>query len=88
MEKVAKMKNVDKRFALFLVMLFVFVAWIGVIFVWLLPIVLEDPDTIDPMLTLTAGLGVGGISQFFILVLKDGWQFYFRKKPQVEQPSE
>lgn len=78
------MKNADKRFALFLVMLFVFVAWIGIIFVWLLPIVLENPDTIDPMLTLTAGLGVGGISQFFILVLKDGWQFYFRKKPQGE----
>ena len=70
----------DKRFALFLIMLVAFVAWIGVIFVWLLPIVLENPDTLDPMLTLIAGLGVGGISQFFILVLKDGWQFYYRKK--------
>lgn len=82
------MKKVDKRFILFIVMLAVFVAWIGVVFVWLLPIVLENPDTIDPMLTLIAGLGVGGISQFFILVLKDGWQFYFRKKPQGEQSNE
>ena len=82
-----KNREVDTRLLLFLVMLVVFVAWIGVIFVWLLPIVLENPDTIDPMLTLIAGLGVGGISQFFILVLKDGWQFYFRKKPQEEKPQ-
>lgn len=75
----------DRRFALYLVMLAVFAAWVAVIFVWLLPMVLENPDTIDPMLTLIAGLGVGGITQFFILVLKDGWQFWFRKRGPENQ---
>lgn len=75
----------DTRLVLYIVMLAVFVAWLGVIFTLLLPVALQNPDTVDPMLTLLAGLGVGGISQFFILLLKDGWQFYFRKKQASEE---
>ncbi len=70
----------DKRPILFLVMLGVFVAWLGVIFGWLLPTALKKPESIEPMLTLVTGLGVGSVTQFFILLLKDGWQFWFRKK--------
>jgi len=70
----------DKRQILFLVMLGVFVAWLGVIFGWLLPTALKKPENIEPMLVLVTGLGVGGVTQFFILLLKDGWQFFFRKK--------
>lgn len=70
----------DKRHILFLTMLGVFVAWLGVIFGWLLPTALKKPETIEPMLALVTGLGVGSVTQFFILLLKDGWQFFFRKK--------
>jgi len=70
----------DKRHVLFLAMLGVFVAWLGVIFGWLLPTALKTPENIEPMLLLVTGLGVGGVTQFFILLLKDGWQFYFRKR--------
>jgi len=70
----------DKRHVLFLAMLGVFVAWLGIIFGWLLPLALKTPENIEPMLLLVTGLGVGGVTQFFILLLKDGWQFYFRKR--------
>jgi len=70
----------DKRHILFLAMLGVFVAWLGIIFGWLLPMALKTPENIEPMLLLVTGLGVGGVTQFFILLLKDGWQFYFRKR--------
>ena len=70
----------DARHYLFLAMLVVFVAWLGVIFGWLLPTALKKPETIEPMMALVTGLGVGGITQFFILLLKDAWQFFFRKK--------
>jgi hypothetical protein len=66
---------------LFYALLTVFAVWLAVIFVYLLPKVVEKPDIIDPMMALLAGLGVGGVSQFFMLLLKDGWQFFFRKKP-------
>ena len=66
---------------LFCALLGVFVVWLVIIFIYLLPKVIEKPTIIDPMMALLAGLGVGGVSQFFMLLLKDGWQFFFRKKP-------
>ena len=66
---------------LFCALLGVFVVWLIIIFIYLLPKVIEKPTIIDPMMALLAGLGVGGVSQFFMLLLKDGWQFFFRKKP-------
>jgi H+/Cl- antiporter ClcA len=66
---------------LFYALLGTFAAWLAIIFVYLMPKVLQKPDVIDPMMALLAGLGVGGVSQFFMLLLKDGWQFFFRKKP-------
>ena len=66
---------------LFYALLGVFVVWLVIIFIYLLPKVIEKPTIIDPMMALLAGLGVGGVSQFFMLLLKDGWQFFFRKKP-------
>lgn len=69
----------DRRVLLFLVMLALFAAWLGVIAFWVFPYVARDLAKIDPMMALVAGLGIGGVTQFFVLVLKDGWQFFFRK---------
>jgi len=66
---------------LFFTLLGVFAGWLIIIFVYLLPKAIEKPDIIDPMMALITGLGVGGVSQFFMLLLKDGWQFFMRKKP-------
>ena len=66
---------------LFWGLLSAFIIWLVVIFLYLLPKALEKPENINPMMALIAGLGVGGVSQFFMLLLKDGWQFFFRKRP-------
>jgi len=71
----------NNQFKLFCALLGTFAAWLAVIFVYLLPKVVEKPDIINPMMALLSGLGIGAVSQFFMLLLKDGWQFFFRKKP-------
>ena len=76
------------QFRLLLCLLGVFVAWLALIFVYLLPKVLEEPTLVDPMMALLTGLGLGAVSQFFMLLLKDGWQYFFRKKPPVEKKEE
>jgi len=75
------MNQAMNQLRLFYALLGVFAGWLGVIFIYLLPKVIEKPTIIDPMMALIAGLGVGGVSQFFMLLLKDGWQFFMRKKP-------
>jgi len=72
---------------LFCYLLGVFLVWLVIIFIYLLPKVIEKPTIIDPMMALLAGLGVGGVSQFFMLLLKDGWQFFFRKAPPTTPPA-
>ena len=70
---------------LFYALLGVFAGWLAIIFLYLLPKVVEKPDIINPMMALLGGLGVGAVSQFFMLLLKDGWQFFFRKKPPTTE---
>lgn len=69
----------DRRVLLFLVMLVIFVGWLGAIVFWVFPYIADRIGSADPMMALVTGLGVGGVTQFFMLVLKDGWQFFFRK---------
>jgi len=61
-------------------------AYLGVLMLWLativfvlLPIVLAMPEGLDPMMALVAGLGIGGVTQFFIVIGTLIFQFYFRR---------
>ena len=75
----------DRRVLLLSVMLFSFMVWLSALFV-LFIIALKYIDNLNPVLTLLAGLGVGSITQFFILMLTNAWQFFFRKAGKT-QPS-
>jgi hypothetical protein len=81
---IADFIKANTQFVLILLMVVLFGGWLAVIFLNLLPQLMKDPSKIDPMMSLLAGLGIGGISQFFMLLLKDGWQFFFRKKAPLE----
>jgi len=70
---------------LFWSMLGAFLAWLAVVFVYLLPKVLANPSAIDPMMSLLSGLGIGGITQFFIAMLTISWYFFFRKRPSTPE---
>ena len=76
--------KIDNRFVLFLVMLFVFVLWLGAcgVLVWY---VTSNPEKLDPALTLMSGLGAGLVLEFFLAMLTLSWQFYFRKKESTPQ---
>jgi len=63
-----------------LVYIGVLLLWLAVVIFFILPIVATAPDSVDPMMALVTGLGVGGITQFFIVVGTLVFQFYFRKK--------
>ncbi len=77
-------KNFRNLFAL--VYLGVFILWLAVVCLVLLPMVLKAPDGLDPMMALVAGLGIGGVTQFFIVVGTLIYQFYFRKANAEETP--
>lgn len=76
------MKKEMRRFVLFITMLGCFMAWLAVL-VFAIPKMLADPSAIDILMS----FGLGTVTGFFILVLKDGWQFYFRTTgpPDEEQ---
>lgn len=64
---------------LFYVLLSVFVLWLAM-FVALIWMVLQDTSKVDPILTLVTGLGLGLVTEFFLMALTLSWQFFFRKK--------
>lgn len=74
----------DRRVTLFLVMLGVFMAWLsGVMLVfWKV----FNSDKLEDGQKLIVALGIGGITQFFILALTLGWQFFFRKQGPPPTP--
>lgn len=63
-----------------LVYIGVLLLWLAVVIFFILPLVASIPESVDPMMALVAGLGIGGITQFFIVVGTLVFQFYFRKK--------
>ena len=65
--------------------LVVLLLWLAVVCFFLLPTIIATPEGLDPMLNLAAGLGIGGVTQFFILIGTLIFQFYFRKKEETEQ---
>lgn len=68
------------RFILFLSVLGSFLAWIAVV-IALLPDLCEEPTTLD----IVTAFGLGGVTTFFMLLLKDAWQFYWRKAGPEEK---
>jgi len=72
------------RNLLALVYLGVFLLWLIVVCFFLLPLIMGQPEGLDPMMGLIAGLGIGGVTQFLIVVGTLIFQFYFRKKPESE----
>ena len=67
------------RNLLALVYLGVLVIWLAIVIFFILPLVISMPESVDPMMALVAGLGVGGVTQFLIVVGTLIFQFYFRK---------
>ena len=72
------------RDILALVYIAVLLLWLALVSFFLLPVVLSAPDSLDPVLALVAGLGIGGVTQFFIVIGTLIFQFYFRKATSSE----
>jgi len=70
----------DNRFCLALVMLGLFFAWLLLAAFWFVPLITKGPENIDPMMAMVAGLGIGGVTNSFIVLITLSWQYYFRKK--------
>jgi hypothetical protein len=77
-ESVLNKLKIDNRMVIFLVMLSVFVFWLVAVVFFILPLILDPLQSKG--LDLVLGLGVGGITQFFLTILTLIFQFYFRKK--------
>lgn len=73
-----KKLKVDNRLVVFLVMLALFAAWLAVLVFYIIPKIM-DPNATEG-LDVVLGLGVGGVTQFFLTMFTLAWQFYFRKK--------
>lgn len=69
-----------------LVYILILCLWLALVAFFLFPMIISQPESLDPVLALVAGLGIGGITQFFIVVGTLVFQFYFRKK-ENESPS-
>lgn len=68
------MKRDTRRFILFLTVLGCFMVWLGIL-IFYLPGIASDPDAVD----VCTSFGMGGVTVFFTMLLKDAWQFYWRK---------
>ena len=71
--------TIDKKERLFYVLLGVFIFWmIGLgLFVWY--VLTQGLSQVDPALALITGVGVGLITEFFLMALTLSWQYWFRK---------
>jgi len=67
------------RDLLALVYIGVVVLWLAVVLFFALPLIINTPASVDPMMALVTGLGIGGITQFLIVIGTLVFQFYFRK---------
>ena len=76
------------RLVLFLVFLGSFVFWLAALIFYVFPMLVGGikAGTLDVLMGIVAGLGVGSITQFFIMALTLAWQFYWRKA-QEEKPN-
>ncbi len=65
----------------------IFMFWLMVVCFFVLPAIVSSPESLDPAMALVAGLGIGGVTQFFIVVGTIIAQFYFRKANAEEAPK-
>ena len=72
------------RNLLALIYLSVFLVWLAMVCFYLLPVIMVRPESLDPVMALVAGLGIGGVTQFFIVIGTLIFQFYFRKASTEE----
>ena len=72
------------RNVLAVIYLLVLVGWLVLVVMFVPSLVLDNPTGLDPILALVAGLGVGGVTQFFMVVGTLIFQFYFRKSSTKE----
>jgi hypothetical protein len=77
--------KIDNRIIIFLVVLALFAAWLAALVFVILPKIM-DPEA-EKGLDLVMGLGVGGVTQFFLTILALAWQFYFRKRETDTPPT-
>lgn len=66
---------------IFYSLIIAFFAWLVLIFAYVIPRLLVKPETIDPMVSLMAVFGMGGVTTFFTTMLTLVIQFFVRKKP-------
>ena len=78
-------KNFRDLFALIFIVLFVF--WLLLVALFLLPRVILAPESLDPAMALVTGLGIGGVTQFLTVIGTLIYQFYYRKIPETEKPA-
>ena len=72
------------RNILALVIVGVFCGWLALIAFWFVPMI--KAEQLDPMISLIAGLGIGGVTNALLVLLALVVQFYFRKK-ESENPG-
>lgn len=65
------------RNLLALVLLAVFCGWLALIAFWFVPKI--TAEQLDPMMTLVAGLGIGGVTNALLVLITLVVQFYFRR---------
>jgi len=71
------------RNILALVILSLFCGWLAMIGFWFVPMITSEQ--LDPMLSLIAGLGIGGVTNALLVLITLIVQFYYRKS-NVEEP--
>ena len=65
-----------------LILLAVLCLWFALIAFWFVPFI--TTEKLDPMMSLIAGLGIGGVTNALIVLITLVTQFYFRKRPADE----
>jgi hypothetical protein len=72
------------RITLFIVFLGCFMLWLILLVAAVLPVTINaiQNNSLDAVQGLIAGIGIGGITQFFIMALTLSWQFYWRKSKE------
>jgi len=80
----------DNRLLLVLVTLLIFCGWLALVAFWYIPLMAQwllGGTSVDLMLAVISAFGIGGVTNFFIVILTLELQFYFRKKEADVSPG-
>jgi len=73
----------DNRLLLALVTFLIFCGWLALVAFWYIPLMAQwllVGTSADTMMSVVSAFGIGGVTNFFIVILTLELQFYFRKK--------